>query len=507
MITYICGSVIKYSQFPEEFWNDIDKCMSDGDEILLGNSDFDHRVYGRCRNKQYSNVSVMKESPKRRRSYSYFESLLLAYASMLRKCDQMIAVWDGESRDAFINIMLLLALHKKCRMYYLPSGKCIEIDSIDTFSQYVPEREGWTVRDIKEILEACGFEEQMAAYLTSGGPLPEVDITEIINRAPVSLDKKLKMLEKLQKKNNLNYEAFSKVSSLIREGSDIGLVKQEIYDTFRGGLYISQCIAEINWAQYWLKKGTYYLFENWYDNGVFIEKSSPVGLFRSLKNVMKYIELEEKPDSDEEEDITVDWWYRLEVWTDEYGVWGSEGSHDYDFYIYKGEICWFERLREYKEDNGVVYFLPEDREYFGGSLDLSFPTPFKLGDIVNIDCTPFGEPFHALIIEARHQFDCCMPQVLFKMPYTDRWALSSLKHKHFYKNAEFTRYDPVLSPLYRLRKVRDDELTEDDELLVKIGRELKDEATGDAFWRAFNAISSWDLSAEEVMKAWESVKK
>jgi len=32
--------------------------MKDGDEILLGDSDFDHRVYGRFTNKQYRNVSA-----------------------------------------------------------------------------------------------------------------------------------------------------------------------------------------------------------------------------------------------------------------------------------------------------------------------------------------------------------------------------------------------------------------------------------------------------------------
>ena len=65
MITYICGSMIKYSEFPDAFWKDVDKLMADGDEILLGTSDFDHRVYGRCRNRLYKNVSVMRENPKK----------------------------------------------------------------------------------------------------------------------------------------------------------------------------------------------------------------------------------------------------------------------------------------------------------------------------------------------------------------------------------------------------------------------------------------------------------
>ena len=60
MITYICGSDIKYSEFPKAFWEDLEKCMERGDEILLGDSDFAHRVYGRCKNKQYENVQKKK---------------------------------------------------------------------------------------------------------------------------------------------------------------------------------------------------------------------------------------------------------------------------------------------------------------------------------------------------------------------------------------------------------------------------------------------------------------
>ena len=70
MITYICGSMITYKQFPEEFLKELDVLMEDGDEILLGDSDFDHRVYGRLRNKQYGNVSVLKEAVSRKRVFA-----------------------------------------------------------------------------------------------------------------------------------------------------------------------------------------------------------------------------------------------------------------------------------------------------------------------------------------------------------------------------------------------------------------------------------------------------
>ena len=65
-----------------------------------------------------------------------------------------------------------------------------------------------------------------------------------------------------------------------------------------------------------------------------------------------------------------------------------------------------------------------------------------------------------------------------------------------------------MSPLYRLRAVREEELTEDDEILIKISKELNaDEEKGSAFWRAFDHSAKYGVSAKEVLKLWEKVKK
>lgn len=512
MIIYICGSMIKYSQFPDAFLKDLDKLMAEGDEILLGDSDFDHRVYGRLKNKQYENVRSMRTGPVGKRThFSHLEHVLTSVVTMLEKCDRMIAVWDGESADAFINILMLLALHKKCRMYYLPTGECVEIDSIDAISPYVPERESWTSHDMEEVVRACGFGEQMVDYMLENCSFHETFITEIVGRAPIPLKKKLEIFEKLLKKNNLNHEAFMKVSELIGKGSDLGQVKQAIEDAFGGfGNYLSHCIAKINNVEEALKHGKYYIFAEWYDKDVFMKKSYPLGLFDSYKKAMEYIRCKTRFENEEwpDEEPLYEDWYRLEAWSDDTGNWGSDYVHTYDFYIFKGEICWFEELRADRQKNGLVYYMPEDKEFFAGALDLSFVTPFRPGDIVNIDCRPFGPPLHALVVEGRQHYDYWFPQVLFRIPYTDYWQLSSLKHKRFYKDAELTHYCPPLSPLYRLRMVREDELSEDDELLIKISKELNgDEEKGRAFRSAFNHGAMYGVSAEEVLKTWEKVKK
>ena len=141
-------------------------------------------------------------------------------------------------------------------------------------------------------------------------------------------------------------------------------------------------------------------------------------------------------------------------------------------------------------------------------MDLDVPTPYKPGDIVRVDCMPFGPPFHAVITEADHQYDDCFPQILFKVPFTDKWQLQALKHKRFYKDAEMHSYEPALSPLYRIRKVREDELTKDDELLVRFSKELGgSEEKARAFWEAWNKRSGEEKSEEEVVGIWEKIRE
>lgn len=526
MITFICGTNgIHYREFPKAFWEDVRNIMKNGEEILLGDSDFDHRVYGRCRSKQYEKVSVMRlVPPKHRYPMARIKYAMPTNVKMMKNCDRMIAVWDGESEEVFINMLLLLALKKTCRLYHIPSGTCVEIEKIDDLKPYVIECHGWTNEDEREILRKCGFSEEMIAFNTSDGTFSESYIAEIICKAPVSLKSKTDMLVSLRKKNSIKYDSFINESKLMAEGAGFEHIKQTICDAIGDfGICFDDCCAAIRNAEFDLKyndlyeeRRVYCLFDQWYDPDVFFVKSQPLGVFNSMKDVMEYIKLEEEfendywDDDDDEEEPEAGYpiatWYKLEVWNlRDNGAWET---FRYDYYIYKGEVCWFEELHLQKEKNGHKYYSSNDceRSFLGGFLDLNMPTPFKPGDIVNIDCYPFGPSFHAMITEAHAQYDCCMPQILFKMPYTDEWRLEALKHKRFYKDAETHTYEPALSPLYRIRYVREDELTKDDELLIRFSKELDgDDEKARAFGDAFRHGSLDGVNAEEVVKAWESV--
>ena len=166
--------------------------------------------------------------------------------------------------------------------------------------------------------------------------------------------------------------------------------------------------------------------------------------------VKKYIENEEK------ENDTGEGYYRMEVW-DDYDI--NHDEERYDYYFYNGEWCWFQKLIPKEQDNGNKYYMPESRRFTSGDLDLSIETPYQPGDSVYIDCRPFGPVFYAMILNARHQYDCCFPTILFKVLGTEAWRIEPLKHRRFYKDLELGTYEPMLSPLYRIRKVTMDDFS------------------------------------------------
>ena len=508
MITYICGSDIKYSEFPKAFWEDLEKRMEKGDEILLGDSDFAHRVYGRCKNKQYESVKVLKSVPQSRyKPYPRIKLSLPSSIKMLKQCDQIIVVWDGNSTEEYLLMLMAVSLHKKCYMFYLPSERhdaSMVVMRPENLKPYAKENEEWTREDVETVLQTCGFSEQMIDHILEQGIPREGLIAEIICKAPVSLKDKLSIMETLSKKNNINYKAFNKVNELIRSGNDFGLIVQAVWDIIGNfGTCLEDCCRKIKYAEYSLKNSRYYLFAEWYDTDVFMEKSEPVGMFDTVEQALEYVKRE---DALEAEDGCVgEDWYRLEAWASELeGTWETPR---YDFYIYKGEICWFVELRPDRQEHGNVWFMSGDREFFNGPLDLSISTPFKVGDIVNIDCRPFGPAFHAVVIEARDQFDCCMPQVLFNVPFTDKWSISALKHKHFYKDAEMRTYCPPLSPLYRLRSVKPEEMSKEDEILVKVSEALNgDEEQGRLMWNTWHESGCEGMTEQKVMEIVETIK-
>jgi len=500
----------------------LDKIMSEGDEILIGDCwGMDTIVQKYLSVAQYKKVTVYSSgSHKKMRSNlghwveKWFSSNgRTGYARRIEKdfymsedCDYGVAIWDGKSKGTFINMLCLCALKKPCKLYFLKENRWLDVDSLDDIRDLTGTDGKIDDSDILETLKACGFSDEMRKYIVKEGILSPYDLVDVISRAPITLNEKAILFGHLGYKRNLKYEAFASVEENLKQGIDFKGIKHDIraLADLRGERSIWTLLYDRSREIQEARDGLYstvgdlydnklmILFTEWYDTDELRLKSESCGLFTSTHAIEKYIENEEC-DNDTDEG-----YYRMESWDAYDTKWKNPR---YDYYYYRGKICWFEKLNPRKQEHGNTYYMPENREFADGDLDLSFKSPYKPGDIVLIDCRPFGPPFHAMILEARDQWDCCFPIIVFKYPGTDDWTLTPLKHRRLYKDIGWHTYEPMLSPLYRLRRVREEEFTETDEQLMKLSKMVSgSEEKAAKVWEKWNSAPGDSLSWEKVLE-------
>lgn len=337
--------------------------------------------------------------------------------------------------------------------------------------------------EVYDILRRCGMSEQMTEHLMMSGSVTELTFNEIICGSPISLDEKMTLISEY-------------IAIYQPDGEVLSNTYKEIGDS----------LAELNRLhESGICSGMLYLFAEWYDTDVFIEKSSPTGMFSSVESALEYIKnedrMEQEDASDNDAERTGDW-YRLELWVENPTGYMEQR---YEYYIVNGHICWFNEMTGVAQDHGNKYYLPKNTKYSSGETDLNLSTPFCYGDIVRIDCRPFGPLFDAMILEDQDQFDCCLPTILFNVPYTDLWRCCSLVHKHLFYDAECRCYHPLLSPLYRLRRLDESEMEKAYARLLKLKELLENNPNkGMKIWENLDPD---DMTYERVMEILEKFSK
>lgn len=551
MKVFISGSkeTVRYYRvrMPYPIREKLDEFMEDDTEIIIGDCmGIDADVQRYLNDNGYRNVTVYvagRNRPARNNEGKWEEkhfdaSYFNGYSMRVEKdihlaedADVGFAVWNEESKGTFVNLVCLLAQGKPCEVFSLKQQKWLDIKSVSDLEAYVSPKDEQQGEFVAGILDTCGFSDEMINYQISKDCVSDRDLITIICRAPIPLTKKEELLSVLGKRIDLKREILDAVRLVELNKSDWNkgdwkFLKKEIRLRFNGKCSYSA------WSEYqaaWkglhdalneigsdpVGHSVYYLFSEWYDTDVFLEKSYGAGMFMDRESAEAYMLAEELADEDDTDEINEgtdvvgvvsddeersgEGWYRLECWD----LLDPECKNPrYDYYYYNGEICWFEKLIPEKQEYGNIYHMPEERRFTSGRLDLNLMTPYQPGDIVNIDCRPFGPPLHAMILEARDQFDCCFPRIIFRIPYTDQWTEQALKHRMLYKDAELSHYTPMLSPLYRIRKVRDDEMTSDDEKLRRLSEAIGgDEEKAIAVFRAWSDGTGNGMSFEEAVDA------
>lgn len=130
----------------------------------------------------------------------------------------------------------------------------------------------------------------------------------------------------------------------------------------------------------------------------------------------------------------------------------------YTYYLIRDEVVYF------KDHN-----KPSHHQYQGytSSMWLELPIPFKVADIVTLNCLPFAPVKQVLLTEVDNR-DCCGVQMLF-LDTDGSWKTGALKHGHGWGN-----YYPILSPLYRLEKFEGD-VNKNESLLKQLQYSLRKE--------------------------------
>ena len=180
------------------------------------------------------------------------------------------------------------------------------------------------------------------------------------------------------------------------------------------------------------------------------------------ETVMQYLENEAKKSEE------VNCWYELEKWEQD-----KEGNlvETVEYQILGGKICYVWDLDEHNKEYYPVKF----------SCDLDLSTPFRVGDIVTIDCRPIQPIRRVLILEVGDHRDCCLPQGLY-VGKDKKLDAGAIKHNSIFKDTHWTVSRPEIPALYCAEKY-EGVLMEDELILREISCWLQgSEARGRTLW-------------------------
>lgn len=242
----------------------------------------------------------------------------------------------------------------------------------------------------------------------------------------------------------------------------------------------------------------FYLKSAWYDFEYNDRISSGDAPFKSLTKVKEYIRQELIDDVLEDDNDNVGeslCWWELELWK-ENPTDRSELINPYTYYFIGDEVMYFEKNIMHKD---FGYWIPENTEYSKESIDSNLPVPYKAGDIVSFDITPFAPQNLGVILEIGDNKDCCCLQALVKnvTAKDGAWRIGAVKHNTIFS------HNGMISPLYRIESFRNSKLKLD-RVLLDVSRFIDgNESKGRALW---NYISGRDIISEDIYKAIDELK-
>lgn len=278
---------------------------------------------------------------------------------MAQDADCGFAIWDGKSKGTFVNLVNMAVMGKKSTVYLMNEDKWIEVNSLSDLEAYRGESRVWNKDDIDYVLKKCGYTDEIPEDVIFQQDSEDIcfRITDIILKAPVSLDEKEQLLWFLMTKRNLKVDIYRFVKLALSKGFKWEKIKDGIRLiadwNFKdsGWTYMFDTRSEIlnaidSTSDVYSNNldREFILFEEWYDSNHNIVKSHEIGLFETFEELQEYIQ-DEKKHNDNKNIV-----YRVELWETDYsGKAGFNSSEykklnrkkKYEYFIYDGEVCWF----------------------------------------------------------------------------------------------------------------------------------------------------------------------
>lgn len=205
--------------------------------------------------------------------------------------------------------------------------------------------------------------------------------------------------------------------------------------------------------------------------------------------------LDEIEDETEQRDFAADdrTWHEFVIWNKVKWTDGrvkfEEGT--YRYIMIGPDVC-------YLEPSNRIHSRSRGADYWGflsGSSNLNLPVPFKSGDIVTIDCRPFADKCHLLILNAENNWCCCGLRGAFA-DEEGKLYIDSIKHGHCFPMHYISR----LSPLYRM-SLSSGSLLENENIIKQIHLDMKQysEDERDIYGRIFGNIATrWTSMMKDI---------
>lgn len=306
---------------------------------------------------------------------------------------------------------------------------------------------------IKETMQSKDMQEHLIQHVHK---LSRYEWTDMICSVPIALERKAEFLEELSRcvEEDETKEFYRHTAEHIRDWfGRLELKEGEIF-----------CLCG-----YCNEHGERHQFE-----------SAP---FYSLEKAVQHLQEEESEKDDESE---IDYWYELEKWEQD-----EDGNlHEtVEYMILDGKLCYAWDFDKNSKERYAVRF----------SRDLDLPTPFRVGDIITIDCRPIQPIRRVLILEVGEHRDCCYPMVLY-IRKDKKLDVGPLKHNLIFRDMHWTVSAPEIPALYRAEKY-ESVLMEEELILREISCWLQEDETKG------RALCEFMREKEDVQKILEFMRK